>query len=190
MRIDARKARTLLPRILAAATRLFVEKGVEGTTTRAIAEAAGVAEGTLYRHFRSKDELAFTLYRENLDELTDRLFAALQPDRPLRANLEALIRVIFTSYEEEPMLSRFVLFSQFQQLRRLPRDYRFPSDAFRTALAPTAAKRGWSEEGLALTTALVFGGVMRCIVFRIYNELPDLRTLVVETARRLERLAR
>jgi len=41
-------------KILSAARRLFARTGYDGTTTRAIAQAAGVAEGTLFRHFDNK----------------------------------------------------------------------------------------------------------------------------------------
>jgi AcrR family transcriptional regulator len=41
-----------------AASNLFAEKGYTGTTTRAIAELAGVNEVTLFRHFGSKEKLA------------------------------------------------------------------------------------------------------------------------------------
>lgn len=45
---------TTAERILDAAARLFAERGYAATTTRAIAEAAGVNEVTLFRHFDSK----------------------------------------------------------------------------------------------------------------------------------------
>src|SRR2546428_11045502 len=51
------------PDIERAALRLFVTRGVRGTTVRDIAADAGVAEGTLYRHWRSKRDLARTLLR-------------------------------------------------------------------------------------------------------------------------------
>ena len=41
-------------RILQAAQRLFASQGFDGTTTRDLAQAAGVAEGTLFRHFANK----------------------------------------------------------------------------------------------------------------------------------------
>ncbi|MBG1268673.1 TetR/AcrR family transcriptional regulator [Nostoc sp. WHI] len=41
-------------RILEAAQRLFASKGFDGTTTRELAQAAGVAEGTLFRYFPNK----------------------------------------------------------------------------------------------------------------------------------------
>ena len=51
-------------RIIQATTRLFAEKGIAGTTTRAIAELAGVNEVTLFRHFGSKDNLAREIIKE------------------------------------------------------------------------------------------------------------------------------
>ncbi len=50
------------PRIERAALEVFVRDGVDAATTRAIAIEAGVSEGALYRHFRSKDELATGLF--------------------------------------------------------------------------------------------------------------------------------
>ncbi|NBU27281.1 MAG: TetR/AcrR family transcriptional regulator [Caulobacteraceae bacterium] len=49
-------------RIERAALEVFVRDGVDAATTRAIAMEAGVSEGALYRHFRSKDELATGLF--------------------------------------------------------------------------------------------------------------------------------
>lgn len=53
-------------RILAAAFALFAEKGFDGTTTRAIAERAGVNEVTIFRTFGSKDALFRQVAREML----------------------------------------------------------------------------------------------------------------------------
>src|SRR2546428_14179231 len=59
------------PDIERAALRLFVTRGVRGTTVRNIAADAGVAEGTLYRHWRSKRDLARTLFRASAAALAD-----------------------------------------------------------------------------------------------------------------------
>ncbi len=48
-----------IEQILDAAVRLFAEKGFHRTTTRDIADAADVAEGTLYNYFANKDDLLF-----------------------------------------------------------------------------------------------------------------------------------
>src|SRR5438132_8543304 len=55
--------------LISVATKLFAERGYEATTTAAIAEAAGVTEPILYRHFDSKQELFVAIVR-SVSELT------------------------------------------------------------------------------------------------------------------------
>jgi AcrR family transcriptional regulator len=49
--------------ILEAALELFVERGFHGTTVPSVAERAGIAAGTIYHYFESKEELVNVLYR-------------------------------------------------------------------------------------------------------------------------------
>lgn len=58
-------------KLLAAATRLLVAGGPQGVTVDAVAEQSGVAKSTLYRHWRSVDELLITVVRENMPEPAD-----------------------------------------------------------------------------------------------------------------------
>lgn len=44
--------------ILAAATKLFIQKGIAAATMAEIAEEAGISPGAIYRYFENKDELA------------------------------------------------------------------------------------------------------------------------------------
>lgn len=55
--------------ILDAALTLFTETGFHGTSTAAIAKAAGVATGTLFHHFPTKEALIIALYRDIKQEL-------------------------------------------------------------------------------------------------------------------------
>jgi AcrR family transcriptional regulator len=61
-------------RILQAAQRLFAAKGFEGTTTRDLAQTAGVAEGTLFRYFANKKAILVEVATSGwVDILTDLL---------------------------------------------------------------------------------------------------------------------
>ncbi len=61
-------------RILQAAQRLFASLGFDGTTTRDLAQAAGVAEGTLFRHFPNKKAILVEVATQGWVEiLTDLL---------------------------------------------------------------------------------------------------------------------
>jgi AcrR family transcriptional regulator len=54
-------------KILDAALELFSEKGYRGTTTKAIAQRAGVNEVTLFRHFASKENIFFAVIDRETD---------------------------------------------------------------------------------------------------------------------------
>ena len=66
-------------RILAAAARVYAEHGFRGSTTRRIADAAGVNEVTLFRHFKSKE----ALLAQALDPHYGRGDGAVLPDEPV-----------------------------------------------------------------------------------------------------------
>src|SRR5579863_9663059 len=56
-------------RILEAALQLFREKGLEGTTTREISRKAGIAEGTLFNYFKTKEDLALYFFQKETEGL-------------------------------------------------------------------------------------------------------------------------
>lgn len=70
---DRNKTRTRLEQresdIMAAATSLFADEGFHGTSTRRIAAAAGVSEGTLFHYFATKNILLLAI----LDDFYERL---------------------------------------------------------------------------------------------------------------------
>jgi len=72
--------------ILACAADLLEQHGFEGVTTRAVAQAAGVSEGTLFRYFKSKDALftAALMVRAGAPEFFEllRSLVAGRPDDP------------------------------------------------------------------------------------------------------------
>lgn len=57
--------------ILQTAMNLFIEKGIQGTSTASIAKAASVATGTLFHHFKTKEELVTELYNLIFDSLIE-----------------------------------------------------------------------------------------------------------------------
>lgn len=54
--------------ILAAALKLFAEKGFYNTSTRTISRKAGIAEGTLFNYFETKEDLALYFFEREMEE--------------------------------------------------------------------------------------------------------------------------
>lgn len=71
--------------ILAAALEEFAARGFEGARLDDVARRAGVAKGTIYLHFRDKEELFQELVRSALSPFIEAIEAAQEIDLPLRA---------------------------------------------------------------------------------------------------------
>src|SRR5580704_2267476 len=79
-------------RILAAALKLFKEKGLEGTTTKEISKRSGIAEGTLINYFKTKEDLALYFFQKETDDLIKWFHAdARLKKAPLTEQLFAII---------------------------------------------------------------------------------------------------
>jgi AcrR family transcriptional regulator len=80
--------------ILDAATRLFAERGLTAAPTSEISKQAGVAEGTLFTYFKTKDDLINALYREIKLELADAMMSAF----PRKKNVRTRLRHVWDRY--------------------------------------------------------------------------------------------
>lgn len=89
----AAKSEETRRRILAAALKLFQERGFEAATMRDVAEAAGVATGAAYYYFPSKDAIVMEFYREASAGMQPKIEAALAEAGGLEEQLSRLIRV-------------------------------------------------------------------------------------------------
>jgi AcrR family transcriptional regulator len=80
--------------IFDAATRLFAERGLTAAPTSEISKQAGVAEGTLFTYFKTKDDLLNALYRElKLD-----LAGAMMSDFPRKKHVRIRLRHVWDRY--------------------------------------------------------------------------------------------
>src|SRR3954465_11669142 len=79
------KAATPLPgkreRILEAAVKVFAAEGFYNAKVAQIAEQAGVADGTIYLYFKSKDDLLISLFEDRMEGINANLRNALEKCR-------------------------------------------------------------------------------------------------------------
>jgi AcrR family transcriptional regulator len=118
MRVTGEVKAATRQRILEVARRLFGTVGFEASTTRDIADAAGVATGTLFNYFPTKEALLASLAAEAVagvnrdfeegagDSLEEDLFAfiaaGLRKLKPLRKHLPALLETVLNPLATAP----------------------------------------------------------------------------------------
>lgn len=113
--------------IVRVAMRLFSERGFRGTTTKEIAQAAGVSEAIIFRHFATKDEL----YKAIIDHKGCAEHLAEGDSLPVaesircevgdalarkddRAVFEGIARAMIRHHHEEPEFLRLLLYSALE----------------------------------------------------------------------------
>ena len=98
-------------RIDEAAIQLFTHMGVDATTTKLIAKAAGISEGAIYRHYRSKDELALTLFMTAHRRLSALVAEAASGESGIKAKAAAIVRAYCQAADENWPLFTFHMLS-------------------------------------------------------------------------------
>lgn len=166
------RARNARPKIERAALKLFVTEGVDASTTREIADSAGVSEGALYRHYKGKDELALALFMETHNRLSQMMMEAfMQP-----GTIEEKIRAIVTAYcalaDEDWLMFSFHLVSLN---KFLPHDTRREDDPVSIVekLLTMMMDNGDIPKGdPAILAAMSIGVVIQSGLNKIYDRLP------------------
>ena len=119
MRVTAETKAATRQRILETAGQLFAAKGFEASTTRDIADAAGIASGTLFNYFATKEAILASLADEALagahrepagdtaagsfeEDLFALVTAGLRTLRPLRKHLSVLVATALSPLAAAP----------------------------------------------------------------------------------------
>ena len=82
------------------AIKLIVEKGYGGASISSIAKKAKVAEGYLYRFYKSKEELVSDLLNSKISEIIDNLEESIQKSSSFSEIIELLVKSIFRMAEK------------------------------------------------------------------------------------------
>jgi TetR/AcrR family fatty acid metabolism transcriptional regulator len=109
-------------RIIDAAVKVFAEKGFFGSRVSEIAEAAGVADGTIYLYFKSKDDILISLFQEKMSEIVKELQTILAdiPDPEVKMRRYVVEHLKLVARQPELMQ---VLTIELRQSARFIKEY-------------------------------------------------------------------
>ncbi|AAZ55681.1 TetR family transcriptional regulator [Thermobifida fusca] len=156
--------------VVAAALRLFDEKGFEATTMDDVAVAAGVSRSTLFRRFGSKDDLLFADQEELVEAVRTHL--ASSPEDPVSAVCSAA-RMVLRSYTSQPDLA----VRRYRLVRTRPalRDREIAMTARYQSLFTQHLTGGHSDESRVLAAEVVAAAVIAAHnhVLRMWLRAPE-----------------
>lgn len=88
--------------IKSAAREAMQTDGFQRTTIRKIASLAGVSTGAVMVHFRSKEELLFEVFYDDIQQISNRVMSNLDLMRPLNESLKSIGESFLDGYSREP----------------------------------------------------------------------------------------
>jgi len=94
--------------IIDAAVRVFARNGFYNSRVSDIAREAGIASGTIYLYFRTKDEILVTLFREKMAAFVAALRTEIGRERDPEAKIRRLVRRHFEVLEASPDMAEVV----------------------------------------------------------------------------------
>ncbi|HEY5945827.1 MAG TPA: TetR/AcrR family transcriptional regulator [Kofleriaceae bacterium] len=115
-------------RILTAAERIFARHGFFAAKVSDVAKEAGVADGTIYLYFKSKDDLLISLFERRMQQVNDTLREAVADVKSPREQLRVFIKTYLQLVHNEPTAVE-VLTIELRQSSKFMKEYENPQFA-------------------------------------------------------------
>jgi TetR/AcrR family transcriptional regulator len=109
MRVKRKSDVSTRQRVVAAATRIFGDRGYGLTSMRDIARAARIRVASLYHHFKSKDELYHEVLEREQAKLRDLMSTVLAEETEFPRQIERMVTVAFDYHRKNPSLAKLGL---------------------------------------------------------------------------------
>ncbi|TDI87243.1 MAG: TetR/AcrR family transcriptional regulator [Caldithrix sp.] len=148
-----------------AALALFMKKGIKGTTTRDIALRAGIAEGTIYRHFESKAKLAEIIFEQNIDFFWKFLKGYLKNVKTPEEMLGAFVHGYFEFSRREQKRYSYLSAAHQTELKKHSRDKMKPMQMLKKILRLGQKQGRFRELDTSLTGAMIMGTIIQTIFY-------------------------
>lgn len=163
------KAEETKARVERAALTLFVARGVTETTTKEIAMAASIAEGTIYRYFPSKEQLAVDMFLRHHRALAEALDDAQAKAPALREKIDAIVRCYCEWADRDWTLFAYHLLNQHSFLIQVPDGDPNPVNVVREVIAWAMKAGEIPSRDADLAAASAIGTVMQPATYKVYG---------------------
>ena len=151
--------------VIDAALSLFMRQGIKATTTRDIALRAGIAEGTIYRHFESKAELAEIIFAQNIDFFWKFLKKYLKNTKTPEEMLGAFVQGYFEFSRREQKRYSFLTAAHQTELRKHSREKMKPMQMLIKILGLGQKQGRFRKLDTSLAGAMIMGTIMQTIFY-------------------------
>jgi TetR/AcrR family fatty acid metabolism transcriptional regulator len=112
-------------RILDAAVKVFAAEGFYNAKVAQIAQEAGVADGTIYLYFKSKDDLLISLFEDRMEDINANLRNALEASTSAAERLRAVVRLHLDLVEQNRHMAE-VICVELRQSSKFIKEYANP----------------------------------------------------------------
>jgi len=161
------------PKIERAALEVFVDKGVDAATTKLIAAKAGVSEGAIYRHWKSKDELALGLFMATHRRLSELISVNADMETGIQAKAAAVVRAYCTVADEDWLLFAFHLLQLHHFLPYYQEDGRDPVSAVEGLIKRAMMDAELPPGDPRVIAAMAIGVITQTAQNKAYGRLGD-----------------
>lgn len=96
-------------KIISAARKVFLKKGMEGARMQEIADEAGINKAMLHYYFRSKDKLFEFIFQETISKLFPHFETILDSNKDLFEKIRLVVKGYIDIIAENPFLPLFVM---------------------------------------------------------------------------------
>lgn len=112
--------------LLEIAMKLFSEQGFDGTSTRAIAEAAGINEALIFRHFRSKEDLFWAVLSARVERRgrSRRIREFIESQVDFRDVLVGIAETLLERTDDDAAVTRLLFYSALRNRELSARFFR------------------------------------------------------------------
>jgi TetR/AcrR family transcriptional repressor of multidrug resistance operon len=153
------------------ALKLFFKEGLEGFSMQKLARASSVSPATLYIYFKDKNDLILSIYREEMQKMSDYALRGFDPEMPFAEGLRVQWKNRALYYMEHPLPSHFleqIRYTPFHEQAAKLADPVF-LHAMRTFMENAVKRRELARLPLEVFWALAYAPLYQLLKYHIHG---------------------